>query len=193
MLFVVAFVAGFFLKSIVEDYFFLLGGNEVLEDKIQNKLDNERWMGQHGNYFYYIGLILIKIVYPIISFYIIKKYSKNQNITRLEPFVVLGVMFVFCQLNINIAFRYVYYYEIYFAIIYSEVFANTLSRLLRKKRQFAISFCFFLPVLFYHGNIRYRSHLYHPYTSVIEMSVDREKEKALEYKAIYSPPNKNEY
>ena len=193
VLFVVAFLAGFFLKSIIEDYMFLIEGNEIIEEKVEDKIYSDRWGEQQGNFFYFLGLIFMKIVYPITSFFIIKRYSKDKNLIRLEPFVIFGVMFVFCQLNINIAFRYVYFFEIYFAILYSEVFANLFPWVLRKKRQFAFSFLIFFPVLFYHGRIRYQSHLYHPYTSVIEMSVDREKEEALEYKAIYSPPNKNEY
>lgn len=193
MLFVAAFVTGFFLKSIIEDYMFLLGGNEILEEKVEDKIYSDRWGDQRGNLNYFIGVILIKIVYPITAFLIIRKYSKKQDIIRLEPFVILCVMFVFIQLNISIAFRYVYYFEIYFAIIYSEVFANLLPWLLHKKRQFVVSLLFFFPVLLYHFNIRYSSHLYHPYTSVIEMSVDQEKERALQYKFIYSPPNRNEY
>lgn len=193
MLFVVAFVTGFFLKSIIEDYMFLLGGNEILEEKVEDKIYSDRWGEQQGNLNYFIGVILIKIVYPITAFLIIRKYSNNQNVKRLEPFVILCIMFVFIQLNINIAFRYVYYFEVYFAIIYSEVFANFFPWVLHKKKHFAFSLLIFFPILFYHGYTKLRTHKYHPYTSVIEMSVDREKENAFQYRFNYTPPNRNEY
>lgn len=193
MLFVVAFLGGFSLKSIIEDYMFLLGGNEILEEKVEDKIYSARWGEQLGNFNYFLGLILIKIVYPITSFLIIKKYSKRQNVIRLESFVILGVMFVFIQLNINIAFRYVYYYEVYFAIVYSELFVNVIPWFLHKNRQFVLSFLVFFPVLLYHSYTRFRTHKYHPYTSVIEMSVDKEKEKALQRKFNYFPPYKNIY
>ena len=43
------------------------------------------------------------------------------------------------------------------------------------------------------GNSYYKTHKYHPYTSIIEMSVDRDKEKVFKVRATYPPPNKKEY
>ena len=165
----------------------------MLEEELREKMESERWGEQHGNIFYYLGLIVVKILYPITSLILVKKYSQNSKILCLEPFVILGVLFALLQIHIPIFFRYLYYFEFYFAIIYSEALVNFAKWILHEKKAIIISFLIFLPVLYYHGNIRYKSHLYHPYTSVIDMSVDARKEEALQYKSSYTPPMRNEY
>lgn len=187
------FLIGFILKDLINEYMFLLGGNEVLEEELTEKLESERWGEQHGNFFYFLGVFVVKILYPIISLLIIKKYKKDSKSIRLEPFVLLGVMFALLQIHIPIFFRYLYYFEIYFTIVYSEVLVNFAKWFFREKKAVAVSFLIFFPILYYYGNIRYKSHLYHPYTSVIDRSVSNDKEEALQYKSSYFPPYDDVY
>jgi hypothetical protein len=221
MLFVAAFVTGFFLKGIVENFLFLFDENDFLQEKVEDKIYSDRWGNQRGNFLYYVGLVLIKIAYPLTALYIVKRYRKNriislyaiwkekrhhipalflvkrykeyQDVMRLEPFIILGVLFALVQMNISIAFRYVYYFEIYFAIIYAEVFIKIIPKILHNNRQYIYSVLIFIPLLLYYVNPKYQSHFYHPYTSVIEMSIDKDKEKAMQYKSAYSTPNTHEY
>ena len=189
----VAFIVGIFLKGILGDYIFLLGGNEILESEMDTKLRG-KYSEQHYNLLYYFSTFLIKIVYPLIAFSFVKRYCKKENVVRLEPFILLGVMFVLIQLNFPIAFRYVYYYEPYFAIIFAEVYISIIPKLFQEKRNLHIlSFIVFLPLFYFYGYNRYKTHKYHPYTSVIEMSIDKEKEKAFQGRLNYRLPNKNQY
>ena len=191
---VIAFFVGLSLKNILEDYMFLLSENEILESEMEEKL-NSKYGESHGNVLFFVGTVLIKVIYPILSLLLVKKYCEDDKLKRLEPFLILGVMFVLIQLNLPIAFRYVYYYGIYFALFYSEVFVAIIPKSLRPRSFFVFlrSILLFFPLLLYYGNSYYKTHKYHPYTSIIEMSVDRDKEKVFKVRATYPPPNKKEY
>ena len=192
---VIAFFIGFSLKNILEDYMFLLGGNELLESEMEDKLNSKKYGEAHGNTLYLVGNVLIKVIYPLLSLLLVKKNSEDDKLKRLEPFLLLGVMFVLIQLNLPIAFRYVYYYGIYFALFYSEVFVAIIPKSLKQRSFFVFfrSVVLFFPVFLFYGNTYYRTHKYHPYTSIIEMSIDRDKEKVFKERTTYSPPNKNKY
>lgn len=192
---VIAFFVGFSLKNILEDYMFLLGGNEILESEMEAKLNSEKYGEVHGNTLFFVGIVLVKVIYPILSLLLVKKYCEDDRLKRLEPFLLLGVMFVLIQLNLPIAFRYVYYYGIYFALFFSEVFVAIIPKSLRQ-RSFLVFFrsiLLFFPVFLSYGNSYYRTHKYHPYTSIIEMSIDRDKEKVFKERNTYNPPNRKEY
>lgn len=191
---IVVFVLGFFLKQIFGEYLFLVEGS-FIEDEMTDKLNSEKYGEQHGNVMYLCGLAIIKLIYPIAVLLFVKKYSKDDELKRLEPFVVLGMMFVLIQFNLPIAFRYVYYYELYFALFYSEAFGilGTKVKQLSKPLLLLRSFILFFPVILFYSYRMYKTHKYHPYTSVIEMSVNKEKENVFKERNTYFPPNKREY
>jgi hypothetical protein len=58
---------------------------------------------------------------------------------------------------------------------------------------FARAYLLFFPVLLYYGYTRYTTHKYHPYSSVIEKSVSKEKEKVFKERNHYFSPDKREY
>ena len=188
-----AFVIGFSLKSLLADYMFLLGGNEMLEGAMEEKLYG-KWGEQTGNLIYFASIIVFKILYPLLSFFLVKKYCHDENKLRIEPFVFLGIMFVLIQFNLPIAFRYVYYFEPYFVILFAEIYVDVMAKRYKTNSVLIIqSFIIFLPLFYYYGYNKYKTHKYHPYTSVIEMSVDPQKEESFQFRWSYSPPNKNRY
>lgn len=194
LLLVAAFVTGLFLKTIFESYLSLVESG-VIENEIEDKLYSDKYGTSHGNLLFFVGLLLVKFVYPILSLLYIKKYGENEMIMRLEPFMVFGLMFVLLQISFPIAFRYVYYYELYFALFYSKVLSLMSDRLmsLSKGIRFTRAYLLFFPVLLYYGYARYSTHKYHPYTSVIEKSVNKEKEEVFKERNHYFAPDKNKY
>ena len=82
-------------------------------------------------------------------------------------------------MNLQIAYRYVDYFRLYFVILYAEVFimimhnSKNLSRSLASLRALLAFLPFFLLV----GYSKYLSlYTFYPYSSVIERSINRERE-----------------
>ncbi len=195
-LLVFAFLAGTGLQEILGQYAALIEeGGEDIGDKVSHYASSGRWGVSHGNMNYYFGLILVKIIYPIFSLLYIKKYSDNEALKRLEPFIMFGLGFVLVQMSFPIAFRYVYYYEVYFAIIHSYVLVSIIKNntILEWKLVYLKAFIFFFPVLLYYGYNKYRTHKYHPYTTIIEKSVNKQRENVYMQRSTYLAPNKNQY
>ena len=195
-LLVVAFIAGMGLQEFLGEYAALLeeGSGEV-GDKVSDYASSGRWGVSHGNMTYYFSLILVKIIYPIFSLLYIKKYSDNEDLKRMEPFIMFGLGFVLVQMSFPIAFRYVYYYEVYFALIHSYVLVSIVKNnvILEWKLVYMKAFIFFFPVLLYYGYNKYRTNKYHPYTSIFEMKVSQVRENGYMSRSTYLAPNKNEY
>ena len=195
-LLVVAFIAGMGLQEFLGQYAVLLGEDSgEVGDKVYGYANSARWGVNNGNMTYFVSLILVKIIYPIFSLLYIKKYSDNEDLKRLEPFIMFGLGFVLVQMSFPIAFRYVYYYEVYFALIHSYVLVSIIKNntILEWKLVYLKAFIFFFPVLLYYGYNKYRTHKFHPYTSVIEKKVNKQRENVYMGRSTYLPPNKNEY
>ena len=107
--------------------------------------------------------------------------------------------------NLEIAYRYVDYYKIYFALLFSEFFVEIIKRSDRLKivLAYARSWIVFIPFFYIFAvrqymldgkGIKYR---YVPYSSVIDKSISKERE--LKYKELnaekrfYPNANINEY
>ena len=178
------------------DYVFLLEGSETVESKVSGYVESDTYGKNTHNIGYYIVSLLPLVVYPLFSLWYCKRCSINEKIKNLEPFVMLGVMFVMIQASFIIAYRYIDFFKIYYEICFAETFVCLIKNdnRLKLSLSFVKNLLIFTPILFltfqYFFIIQYS-----PYSSIIEKSVIEEREKRYMELGIdlYYNPKTNEY
>lgn len=193
-----AYLVAAILNILIGDYLSML---EMVSDVGAQKADSYMSSGygqQNHNLKYMIVMYIPDIFYSILSLYYIKKKDSQNPLLKLEPLLLLGVMFVFMRLNLSIAYRYVDYYRVYFVLFASELLISLLKRNGSVDRAVtcARTFIIFVPLFFQIGFTKYLHRVkYFPYSSVIDRKIDKERE--LHYRNITTYPrpkaNYNEY
>ena len=202
---VAAFLIGKVIMDIFGEYMFLLEADEGLANKVSIYAESDTYGTQNAGLIGKICLIYMPIFYIVLSFLFVRWRCSNMTLLKLEPFLLIGVCFLLVRANLEIAYRYVDFYKIYFALLYSEFFvemikrSNRLTVVLAYSRSWIV-FIPFLWVFFVRQymlddkGLKYR---YVPYSSVIDRSISKERE--LKYKELnaaksfYPSANRNEY
>lgn len=172
-----AFLLGKILQDLLADYIFLFEGNDNLENKVSIYTDDESSYGREThNINYFIVNILPTILYPLISLWYIKKYCNNVVLMRLEPLVLLGVLFILIRSNFIIAYRFVDYFRVAFTLFFAELFVISIknSKKLRFCVSYARTFLFFVP-LFWLSSYFITDPRYY-YTSIFHRTISKERE-----------------
>ena len=179
VLLVFSFFVGAFLQSQLGDIFELMEFAEGVSNKLNNYLDS-KYMTQTHNLNYFIVKVFPIIMYPIASLLYIKNKCKGSHILRLEPFLMVGLLFQMMQFSINIFYRYVYIFTIYYIIFIVHFFIEyskksfMLERSLAYVRTFMVVLPFWASLVFLYP----MTHIsLYPYSSVIERSINQKREK----------------
>ena len=179
------------VSSRFEDYFQLLELNNEIGAKAAYYND----AGDMGREKYTIVTYLMGIfpylIYPLVSLFYLKRKRYLGAVMRLEPFLLIGVMFLVIEMVILRANRFVDYYRVYFALFYAEFFIYLIKdkkSVNRKFKAYAVFTPLFLLLLF--GVIKGESWRYFPYSTIIEKTVVLQREKKRDGA---SPANPNEY
>ena len=174
-----AFFIGKILQPLVTEYLILLEGVENISNKAAGYLESDQYGGRGGNLNFMIVHVFPCLIYGMISLLYLKWKKTNLDLMRFEPFIMLGFLFLIIQINLQIAYRYVDYYSIYFVIFLSEAFGSwTLqSDKLTKLLAYVRTFVFFVPFFFLY-NYFFVIHLecIYPYSSVIDRTVNDQRE-----------------
>lgn len=179
ILLIFAFAAGKILQDSLGDYIFLLEDSEEMADKVE-MYANSDYYGQGKSFKWLLLRYIMDIPYAIISLWFVKYKLKNKQLLKFEPFVMLGLSFLFVQFNFQIAYRYVDYYRIYFVLFFAEFFIGYAKNFLRmpKVTAYIVMLLLFVPYVFIMAWGRSGSFdQYYPYSSVIEQSRSSEREK----------------
>lgn len=190
-----AYIFSAFLQSMLGDVFQLLEFSDGMSNKLDNYLDSD-YVTQAHNVNYFVARFFPLLFYPITSLLYIKQKCKDSTILKLEPFLMVGLIFQVMQFNIHISYRYVYIYLFYFIIFMVHFFIEFAKKSLwlTKSIAYVRSFVFFLPFVastaFFYSMMDVS---FNPYSSVIERSIDKGRENYYkEIKYDYSL-NKDEY
>ena len=196
LILLLSYFVGVLLMKYLGDYLFLLEGSENMESKVTGYIESDIYGKNTNNIGYFIVSLLPWIAYPLFSLWYCKRFVENEKLKSLEPFVMLGVVFVLIQSSFIIAYRYVDFFKIYFELFFAETFVY----MIKKNTNFTYSFgyvrsiLFFLPILFINIGYYFEPQ-YNPYSSVIEKSVVEDRENR--YKEfgsdLYYYPKPNEY
>jgi hypothetical protein len=175
------FLVGRILQPIMIDYVFLFEDNEDISNKMTGYFESDTYGSQGGNMNFFIVHIFPNIVYSVIALLYLKYRSAKQSIMRLEPFLMLGLLFLFVQMSLQVAYRYVDYYRMYFVLFMAEAFGIWVknSNCLTRGVAFARTHFFFIPY-FVLVNWIYIVHYewIYPYSSVLERNLDHHRESS---------------
>ena len=197
------YILGIFLQDIVANYIPLFDGNDAIARKMSSYTSETSSYGRNTNNInYYIFNLVPKIIYPLFAIWHTKRNQHDEteaDLMRLEPFVLLGVAFVLIQIHFIIAYRYVEYFTIYFAIYYAETCVGMVAnrRKIRIDMSYLKTMIIFFPImlsLVYF--ITFKSPRY-IYSSVLNRTIIKKKEAQFRDYSIrdnsYSFPDYNEY
>lgn len=197
---VAVIVGAFFVSGIIQnvfaDYLFLFEFSDRVGDRVDMYLNDEFYGEQTKNFNGMMVQFLPDVIYSFISLIFMKKYCKDSSLLKFEPMVMIGIIFLIIQTKLQIAYRYVDYYRIYFVLFYSELFIRFfLSRKMKIKKDVAyvVMLSFFAPYVFLIGISRKTAfEQYYPYSSVIDKSIYHERE-VLYTRQGRPGPHLNEY
>lgn len=194
-LLVCTFFIGAFLQSMLGDVFTLFEIAEGTSNKLDNYLDSD-FMTQNHNMSYFIVNIFPIIIYPLLSLLYLKRSCKDSPILRLEPFLMIALLFQMMQFNINIMYRYIYIYTPYYIIFIVHFFIefSNNSLMLKKSLAYVRTFIVILPLLVSLTYLFPLTHVdFYPYSSVIERNIDENREKYYAGFVANYNLNKDEY
>lgn len=196
ILLVCSFFVGAFLQSQLGDIFAMFEAAEGMSDKLNNYLDDDKFTGQIHNLNYFIVNVAPLIVYPILSIVYLKRNCKDSQVLRLEPFLMIALMFQMMQFNINLMYRYIYVFTPYYIIFVIQYFIefSKNSLLLKKSLAYVRTFAIILPLLVSLAYIYPLTNVdFYPYSSIFERSIDKDRENYYSGVVSYYYLNKNDY
>lgn len=193
---VLSFFVGFFLQKVLSDYIMVFEFSDDFYNKAEAYSNSEKYSGGMS-LFKSLVLTIPIIFYSLFSFSYVKKKGPNPELIKLEPFLMIGLLFCVLQLNIYIFYRYFHFYIIYLIMYYAQAFVDYIHN----TKNVSISLSYFrnmliiIPLLFLmlwpYVGMYYR---YYPYSSVIERKLDRKREmKQAEYNPERSLPRDDWY
>ncbi len=173
-----SFFFGYILQKVFADYIMILEFSEEIYDKAEVYANSEKYAA--GMSLIMALILTIPIVfYSLSSFYYVKVKGHNTELIRLEPYLMIGLVFCVLQINMYIFYRYFHLYIIYLIFFFAQAFVDYIHN--TKNISVPLLYCrnvmIIIPLLFlmmwpYIGKY-YR---YYPYSSVIERRLDRTRE-----------------
>lgn len=175
-----ALVFGFIAQSFLENYLALMAVSDTLNDKIASYVNDESYMETRKNI---IGYMISMVIYgyAIISLLYVKKGKIEGRLMRLEPLMMVFLIFAMVNIGMPIAYRFVRFYVVYYILFISEFMIylftrdGRLGRYVVYAKAFAIMFPLFL--LIARGRLQEETWVrYHPYSSIFDQKLDKKRE-----------------
>ena len=176
-----AFVLGYIILPFLQDYLFIMEFNDTISEKATKHFTGDD-IEKQLNLFGYLGQLLVYI-YALIPLYMMKHRKNNESLLKLEPLLMIFLLFAMISMNIGLIYRFTRFYVIYYILFASEFIANLFgynSTKLDKSLALVRSIVVTIPLFFFIAKERFEEgtwERYHPYSSVIERSVNVEREK----------------
>ena len=190
-------IVGKVLNFYFGDLFALMDFNEVVSNKLSGHLEKGRFNTEQNNLYYYIVALVLPITYIILSLYHVKKNHSKPDLLKLEPFVMMGLMFLVLRFNVGMLHRFSRAYEVYFILFYVQFFMDMsrAGKFIPNAVSLARTFVVFSPFLLSSINSSVLSERYSPYYTIIERKLDREREISYIITREYTDkvPSKDEY
>lgn len=193
----ISFVVGHIIATRFEDYLMLFGFDDFVEGKVQSYTESDRFFAheQTGVLFYMLRIVPI-ILYPLFSFWYVKKKNKALEMLKLEPYLLMGFFMVGVYASIIIFYRYINFYVPIFILFVSQAMVDitkaqpVLSTGVSLFRSFCLCSLFFLNIYVVNKD---RIDKFYPYSSVIERRVYESKEKKFSEDRVVPRPRYDEY
>lgn len=195
VLLISAFFVGAILQSKLGDVFALFEMAEGMSNKLDGYLESD-FMTQNHNINYFLLQIIPLIVYSVLSIVYLKRNSPNSHILKLEPFLVIALIFQIMQFHINIMYRFIYALSPYYILFMVQYFVDfsKKSSTLKKGLAYCRTLAIVMPLLFSISYLWPLTHVdFYPYSSVFDRSIDADREKYYSGFVAYYNLNLDEY
>lgn len=200
VIFIISFLVSYMIKSKLSDYISLVelaDGMSDIENKMKSYAVSDKYGENNHNLNYYIACIFPCLFSSIYALYFNK--SNNDNLKKIKPMFVFGIVCILIEANIYIFYRYVHFFACYIIIYVSHLMIdlikcsnshkkyNKVTHLsMNLTKACAILFLFLFPTLIQAR----KDHEFYPYSSIFERSIDAKREKG--YNALEYPLPKND-
>lgn len=189
-----AFIGGLVIQKAFGSLIEMISVVEAVQSKGANYVENALYNDAGGNINFYIVYIFPSLAYTILALRYLHKHTPHNNLLTLEPFAMLGLIFLLIQMNVQIISRYVDCFEVYMVMFIAE-YAVKLTRSSRREIRLATLNCIllFFPFVFltlYQYKLNFQRII--PYNSVLARKIDRTRELVIENPLI-PPADMNEY
>ena len=190
--------AAFIIQTKLGDYLFLFELNNSVADKMSGYVDSDVFFKRNITIRSILFSVIPYFVYSAFAILFVKRIRNSIELLRLQPFFVLGLIFVVMSIPVPVFYRFVHFYAIYFVLLFAYLFveliknAKGISISLAVIRTSVLFIPFFLLAV---RNIRspfvsnadaglssesaskyYNYQKYYPYSSVISRSLDEDRE-----------------
>lgn len=190
-----ALVVGYIASVRLGDYIQLFEINEKMSEKATQYGESDDFGARELSLW---SIILVKVppIFMLVwAILYVKRNNHSSDFAKIESFAMFGLIFSMIQFSIQIIYRFVEIYAIYFVLYYAEFFCS-LAKSQKLSRSLALSrsIILFIPLFYSVALNNLRSNFrYYPYSSVIERRIDKNRE--LRYKQEEQTPsaNINEY
>ena len=192
-------IVAFIIQKRFGDYLLLFELNDSVSDKLSEYANSDIFFKHNITVREIIFSNVPYFIYSVFAIFYIKRIRNNMELLRLQPFLVLGLMCVVMSIPIPLFYRYIHFYAIYFVLFFTYLFIEVIkgskgiTTSLAVMRTCVLFIPFFLLAV---RNIRspfisnadaglssesaqkyYNYQKYYPYSSVIERSLDEERER----------------
>lgn len=191
-----SFVGGIIIQHNLGQYIELLTLEDAFSSKAAGYAQSDSFNQSGGNINYFIIFLFPSLFYVLYAVGKKKYYLNDFRLSKFQPLVIVGIAFLLLQVSIIIFIRFVDYYRIYFLLFLSQLFVSIVLN--NRKLSIGVScgkaILFFLPFFFLTGYSIYKDNYkrFFPYNSVINRTINKEREKAIENPKIPSA-NINEF
>lgn len=188
---------GMIIPSTIKDFLYLFEGDDAIQNKVEDYMEASEYIGQEKKFVYMLVHNYIFLIYTLITVYYAKKYIKDANLQKYEPYIVFVLLFWILQINVQIMYRFAQFYYIYVIFYFSNVFVSIArnNKLRYDGSGLLKAVLLFFPLLFCISYSYKRKYFrYYPYTSIIERKIDRKREHSREQNHPWEPiANRNQY
>lgn len=176
---VIGLITGYAIQHYLADFLFVF--EAIGDDKITNKAYGyTNVIVEADNSFLRMVTSVGILIFEILSIIYVKKRTKI-DISNIEPFLMLGMASILVQVNVELFYRYTFYFSFYFILLFSYIaqYFERNNRKLSIGLLFVKVFIFFLPLLIcIHANRFFQLIRYVPYSSILKMDVNKARENS---------------
>lgn len=178
----IALVLGFTLQSYISDYVTLIEIQDTVDRKAEKYANSEKFMENNKNIIGYL-VTMIMYGYSVVSLWCIKTAKIDSRLKRLEPLMMIYLIFTMLNTGLFLAYRFQRFYVIYNIMFVSEFMAylfrwNPNSRL-RRNVIYVKALAIMFPLFFLIAKTRLDNKnwvRYHPYSSIYDQQLDQKRE-----------------
>jgi len=186
MVLIGAFFFGFVIQSFLSDYVTLIQINDEIDAKAQGYADSEDFMESKRNILGYLSLV-ISCGYSVLSLWYMKIGKFDTRLLKIEPLIMVYLIFAIMYIGLPIAYRFSRFYIIYNIMFVAEFMIHLFKKQDPRIGQYviytkalAIMFPFFF--LIFKGRSTEKTWVrYHPYSSVFDQRLDQKRERVYSF------------